>query len=51
MRIKKAVESLVASRSSSDVAAIERELTKLEQRRAGGELVCPSGDTDLSIKT
>ena len=34
MRIKKTVESLVAAVSSTDVAAIERELTKLEQRRA-----------------
>ena len=34
MRIKKTVESLVAAVSSTDVAAIERELTKLEARRA-----------------
>ena len=34
MRIKKTVESLVAAVTSTDVAAIERELTKLEQRRA-----------------
>jgi hypothetical protein len=34
MRIKKTVESLVTAMTSTDVAAIERELTKLEQRRA-----------------
>ena len=34
MRIKKTVESLVAAVISTDVATIERELTKLEQRRA-----------------
>ena len=34
MRIKKTVESLVAAVTSTDVAAIERELTKLEGRRA-----------------
>jgi chromosome segregation ATPase len=33
MRIKKTVESLVAAVSSTDVAAIERALTKLEARR------------------
>jgi hypothetical protein len=33
MRIKKTVESLVAAVTSTDVAAIERELTKLEGRR------------------
>ena len=32
--LKKTVETLVAAVSSTDVAAIERELTKLEQRRA-----------------
>jgi len=34
MRIKKTVENLVAAVTSTDVAAIERELTKLEGRRA-----------------
>ena len=34
MGIKKTVESLVAAVTSTDVATIERELTKLEQRRA-----------------
>ena len=34
MRIKKTVESLVTAMTSTDVAAIERELTKLEARRA-----------------
>ena len=34
MRIKKTVESLVAAVTSTDVAANERELTKLEGRRA-----------------
>ena len=33
MKIKKTVESLVAAVTSTDVAAIERELTKLEKRR------------------
>ena len=34
MKIKKTVESLVAAVTSTDVAAIERELRKLEGRRA-----------------
>jgi hypothetical protein len=34
MRIKKTVENLVNAVTSTDVAAIERELTNLEQRRA-----------------
>lgn len=34
MGIKKTVKSLVAAVTSTDVAAIERELAKLEQRRA-----------------
>ena len=34
MRIQKAVETLVAAVTSTDVAAIEHQLTKLEARRA-----------------
>jgi len=34
VKIKKTVESLVAAVASTDIAAIEAKLTKLEQRRA-----------------